>query len=427
MKQPSADGEVPKPENAVRFATFNASLNRAKAGALIHDLSTRNDPQAANVAEIIQRVRPDVLLINEFDYDQEGKGGPVPIDPRHGNDSPVRMAKASQAAELFQKNYLGVAHNGAEPIVYPNRYTPPVNTGVASGVDLDNDGKAVTTPGSRGYGNDAIGFGQFPGQYGMTVYSMYPIRARHTNQPVSTPTTGSKVYPFGQGIRWDHMPGALLPTKPDGSPWYSPEALEALPLSSKTHCDVSVDIGSKLVHLLVSHPTPPAFDGPERRNARRNHDEIRLWADYISGLPSSAYLFGPAAPKPPETFVIMGDLNADPVDGSGIPGAIDQLLKHPKVNAANPPRSEGAIEASKKQGQANAAHKGDPAFDTADFADEGPGNLRADYVLPSTDLTALGSGVFWPAEVDPLSRLVKMSPTVASSDHRLVYVDIKKP
>ena len=139
-----------KPPGSVRFATFNASLNREKAGTLARDLANGENLQARNVAEIIQRVRPDVLLINEFDY--------------HPN-----------AHELFQKNYLSVAQNGTEPIVYAARYTAEGNTGVASGLDLDNDGQIVKEPGARGYGNDAFGFGQFPGQFGMVVYSMFPI------------------------------------------------------------------------------------------------------------------------------------------------------------------------------------------------------------------------------------------------------------
>jgi len=53
----------------VRFATFNASLNRFNAGDLANELSTPGSPQPDTVAEIIQRVRPDVLLINEFDFD----------------------------------------------------------------------------------------------------------------------------------------------------------------------------------------------------------------------------------------------------------------------------------------------------------------------------------------------------------------------
>lgn len=42
----------------VRVATFNASLNRAVEGELVADLSTPDDPQAREVAEVVQRVRP---------------------------------------------------------------------------------------------------------------------------------------------------------------------------------------------------------------------------------------------------------------------------------------------------------------------------------------------------------------------------------
>ena len=82
---------------------------------------------------------------------------------------------------------------------------------------------------------------------------------------------------------------------------------------------------------------------------------------------------------------------------------------------------------AKLEGGANANQKGDARFDTADFPDtgNGPGNLRCDYVLPSHDLKVTSSGVFWPPISDPLSRLVQMSPKAASSDHRLVYIDVK--
>ena len=63
----------------VRFATFNASLTRNFApgvpNSLVADLSTTADTQAQAVAEIIQRTRPDVLLVNEMDFDTLGPGG----------------------------------------------------------------------------------------------------------------------------------------------------------------------------------------------------------------------------------------------------------------------------------------------------------------------------------------------------------------
>lgn len=51
----------------VRFAIFDASLNRGEAGALIADLRRAHDAQAQSVAAIIQRVDAGILLLNEFD------------------------------------------------------------------------------------------------------------------------------------------------------------------------------------------------------------------------------------------------------------------------------------------------------------------------------------------------------------------------
>jgi hypothetical protein len=380
----AAAGSGPPP--VVRFATFNASLNRGVSGELIEDLSSPDNAQAATVAEIIQRVRPDVLLINEFDFDSGGT-----------------------AARLFQENYLSVPHNGAAPIEYPHRFVAPSNTGVASGLDLNNDG-------SVGGPDDAFGFGFFPGQFGMAVYSMHPILL-------------DDVRTF-QMFLWADMPGALLPddpTTPEPADWFSAEELAAVRLSSKSHWDLPVDIDGRTVHLLVSHPTPPVFDGPEDRNGRRNHDEIRLWADYV--LPSrSGYLYDDQGRrgglKPGARFVIMGDQNADPFDGDSVAGAAQQLLENPRVNTSGTPTSPGGPEQAVLQGGANLTHRGDPAFDTADFVDvPGPGNLRVDYVLPSKNLRILDSGVFWPLSSDPLFRLVGVFP-FPTSDHRLVWVDV---
>lgn len=373
-----------------RFATFNASLNRSAAGQLITDLSTPNNAQAANVAEIIQRTAPDVVLINEFDFDQDGA-----------------------ALQLFQDNYLSVPHNGAPAIDYAYAYTAPSNTGVPSGFDLNNDGTV-------GGADDAFGFGFFPGQFGMAVYSQYPIDVE-------------AIRTF-QTFRWKDMPGALLPdnpTTPEPADFYSAEELEVFRLSSKSHWDLPLQVGRRTVHFLVSHPTPPVFDGAEDRNGRRNSDEIRFWADYIT-VGDSAYIYdddGVRGGLPfGAQFVVAGDQNSDPLDGDSVPGSIDQLLDDPRVNNNNTPSSFGAVQASAQQGGANETHLSPPRFDTADFSDSQPGNLRVDYLLPSKPIRILSSAVFWPLVRSPLYRLV-YDPSfpfgVASSDHRLVWADLR--
>ena len=395
----------------VRFATFNASLNRNAAGLLVEHLSHPEVDdvfrrQARNVAEVIQRTHPDVVLINEFDF-------------------------APAAVDLFRDNFLEVSQNGAVPAHYPYAYIAPSNTGIPSGKDFSGDG-------TIGGPNDAYGFGFFPGQFGMVVYSRFPIDLE-------------SVRTF-QLFRWKDMPGALLPDDPRTpapADWYSPDELDVFRLSSKSHWDLPIQIGRKTVHFLVSHPTPPVFDDPPAFpagvdfNGRRNHDEIRFWADYITPGPSSSYIYDDngrfGGLKPGERFVIAGDQNSDPLDGDSIPGSAQQLLEHPLVNAKETPESAGAVEASALQGRANLTHRGDPRFDTADFSDSAPGNLRADYVLPRKNLKILDSAVFWPVQSDPLFRLTGVFDNdpfpdgwrevggFPTSDHRLVWVDVKLP
>ncbi|WP_425308631.1 endonuclease/exonuclease/phosphatase family protein [Ammonicoccus fulvus] len=372
----------------IRVATFNASLNRAAQGDLSRDLADGDNAQARAVAETLQRTRADVVLLNEFDYVADGS-----------------------AVDDFRRNYLEVDQNGAEPISYPYYFIAPVNTGVPSGHDLNRNG----IPGEA---DDAFGFGAFPGQYGMVVLSRYPI-------------DDAAVRTF-QHFRWADMPGALLPDDPATSApadWYSPEVLADFRLSSKSHWDVPIRIGRETVHALVSHPTPPSFDGPEKRNATRNHDEIRFWADYVTPGANS-YIYDDRGLRgglnPSQSFVILGDLNSDPVDGDSIPGAIQQLLGNKRI--IDPmPSSDGGPEAAARQGGANATHQGNPAHDTADFNDNpAPGNLRVDYVLPSRKgLLWRQAGVFWPTRNDARwARLIGDYPFPAS-DHRLVWVDLR--
>ena len=348
----------------LRVATYNASLSREAAGQLARELTRGSHPQIRAVGDVIKAVAPDILLINEFDRDAN--------DP-------------STAVADFQRNYLA-------PLHYPHVYHAPVNTGEPSGEDLDHDGS------TQGPG-DALGFGAFPGQYGMLVLSKFPIET-------------TKVRTF-QHFKWKDMPGHLMP--PD---WYTAEQQAMLPLSSKSHWDVPIRVGEDTLHFLVCHPTPPVFDGEEDRNGRRNHDEIRLWSDYIT--PGDAeYLVDDRGERGGlernALFVVAGDLNADPLDGEDRNTALKKLLAHPRVQSTPIPRSEGGSQAARRQGGANRTQQGNPAFDTGDFDDELPGNLRVDYVRPSTGFESLDARVHWPTEKNHRH----------PSDHRLVFVDLR--
>jgi hypothetical protein len=125
-------------------------------------------------------------------------------------------------------------------------------------------------------------------------------------------------------------------------------------------------------------------------------------------------------------FVIAGDQNADLLDGDSVPGAIWQILDHPLINTSITPDSEGGVEQAALQNAVNDDHFGSPAFDTADFSDDTPGNLRVDYVLPRNNLRIIDAEVFWPTTDDPLFNLVGTFP-FPSSDHRLVWIDVRMP
>lgn len=361
--------------SSLRIATFNVALESAQARGVIERLSA-GDVRAAQIAAIIQTIRPDILLINELDFDPEG-----------------------EAAELFH-GYLERPQYGQTPIRYPHRFLAPVNTGVPSGFDLDGDGK----PGGAA---DALGFGHHPGHYGMLLLSRFPILREE-----------AKTF---RHFRWAAMPGALRPPAVAGEGWFWPDWLwEQLPLSSKSHWVVPVATPLGRIDVIAAHPTPPVFDGPERRNARRNHDEIRLIADLLDPE-RGGYLVddrGLRGALPAEALaVVLGDLNADPVDGASWPGAIAQLLQHPRLQTHFVPRSQGAVASAQRRGGANLEQRGDPAADTAEFSPE-VGNLRVDYVLPSRGLCAVDGGVFWPKPGEPGSEWVE------ASDHRLVWLDL---
>lgn len=314
----------------------------------------------AAVVAVIAHTRPDILVLTGIDYDHN-------------------LLALSELAALVEA--AGGPH-------YAHLYARRPNSGMASGLDLDGDGR-LGGPG------DAQGFGAFSGQGGMAILSCLLV-------------DGAAAQDFSAFL-WRDLPQALI----DGA-GLPPDAVAVQRLSSVGHWTVPVELpdGRRLT-ILAYHATPPVFDGPEDRNGRRNHDETAFWTRLLDGdLPFAP----PTAP-----FVIAGDTNLDPVDGDGRAAALSALLAD--VRLRDPaPKSAGGPQASVRQGGVNAAQKGDPALDTVDWPEDGPGNRRVDYVLPSDDLILTGAGVFWPAEGQDDAEAA-----MAASRHRLVWVDIDLP
>jgi len=370
-----------KPADQIRVATFNVSMEalnyieyeRGKqpnlSGNELNKALLSGHQQIRNIAEIIQRVNPDILLLNEFDFT---------------NDKGVNI-------QLFINNYLAKSQQGQTAINFPYFVQKSVNTGVKTKHDINNDND-ISSPA------DTYGFGYFPGHFGMVLLSKYPVN--------------EKAIRTFQQFKWKDMPNALKPILPDTKKaYYSEQVWQDFRLSSKSHWDIPVTISGKEIHILASHPTPPVFDGPEDRNGKRNHDEIRFWLDYISD--NNQYIYDDnnnrGGIKANAPFIIMGDQNASSTEGDAINTSIKSLLNY--ANVQDPlPESSGA----KQHSLDNINAKNHTAH----------WRMRADYVLPSKQgWHIINSGVFWPTKEQAEYRLIK--DRKASSDHRMVWVDLQ--
>ena len=309
-------------------------------------LDRGEDPKVAAVVQVITTLNADVLLLTGIDYDLRG------------------AALKALAARL-----------AAAGLNYPHRLALRPNTGIATGFDLDGNGRF-------GEPRDAMGYGRFAGAAGMAILSRLPIDTEHIRD--------------FSGFLWADLPGSLMP---DQDP--ALRAVQRLSTTGMYAVPILTDNGA--INLLTYYATPPVFDGPEDRNGRRNHDETAFWTSLIAGdLPYEP-------PKPP--FILLGQPNLDPVDGEGRQAAIRALLTNPALQDPAP-RSLNT--------RSDVGQNGVAALDTALYADIG--GLRVEQVLPSADLKITGAGVLWPPDTDAFAPSL-----AAASRHHPVWVDLVPP
>ncbi|CZF78220.1 Endonuclease/Exonuclease/phosphatase family protein [Grimontia celer] len=354
-------------QKSLRFATFNVAMSADKSGEVFSQLKEETSRRFTSIAAIIQNTQPDVLLLCEFDH------------LGHGGDDGMLA--------FFQKEYLEKPQLGQSAIHFPHTYLSATNTGlpVVEGDDISLSPER------------AHGFARHHGQYGFVILSKYPLDIENSRS--------------WQTLPWQDFPGSRMPES-----YFQAKGLQSIRLSSKNHIALPVLVGDQRIHLVACHPTPPVFDGPERRNLRRNADELRLLHDIVT---NAAFLVDDKGKggglDNRDAFVIMGDLNADPANGDGDRAQIRTLLSDPILHDVQP-HSAGAsscISDSRMRGKSRATHNR---------------GLRLDYVLPSHHLKPVDSGVFWPKVNDALASFIynESGKPVSgrSSDHRLVWVDV---
>ncbi|SQH75791.1 conserved protein of unknown function, low identity with Succinyl-CoA synthetase subunit alpha [Shewanella benthica] len=430
----------PTPDSThVRFGTYNLSFDRSSFEQLAAEMAltapeqdelmdkwfdetlTEDELKVAekviqirNVAAIIQTERPAVLMMGEFNNDGMGEN--------------------QDAIKGFRLNYLAVPQNGLgttsaekkmlEPIQFAYFENFSTNTGLLSEFDLDRNG-TVALPG------DAWGFGFYHGQYAFGLLSQYPID-----------TDNIRTF---QTFKWKDMPGETNPTITNcddekysipqgmkcGDEWYTAEAWAEKPLSSKNHVDAPILIptadGEKVVHLLLSHPTPPVFDTLTQNNKLLNRAEIQFWSDYVS---NADYIYDDAGVKGglglDASFIVMGDLNADPENGDGFLDSIQNLMHHERVNVL----ATDGVYAPNSLGSTECYALGTCKENTYPDRVTSTFGLRVDHAIPSNDLNIIDSGVFWPASFEDGYMLMNDERVGKwgngkdiSSDHRLVWIE----
>jgi hypothetical protein len=277
-------------------------------------------------------VRPDVLSINEIEA---------------GQDAP----------RLFLDNFL---QRGDAPLHYPYHYIGTTNSGVSTGLPQPFDQK---------------GFGLFEGQYGIAVFSRFPI--------------------FKGGVRsFEGFPWRALPKELSCLGDRAVEIHESFPLFSTNLLDVPLRIGGRDLHAIILHASVPV-KGPV--NKERNANQLNFLNEYISGRA----LPGVEPFEAGKSFVVMGDLNADPEKGEGVREAMRRLLENPALNGLVPSRPTflegGGVEA-------------------APLGTEGL-SLKLDHILPSRDFVVLKHEVFRPEDAGWWNQ-VRLA-----SDHFMVYAD----
>ena len=311
----------------IRFATFNASLNRNVAGQLIE-------------RPVDPRQRPGGDRGRDHPAGAARRAADQRVRLRRRRRRPPRCSSTTTCRCRTTARRRSSTRTGSSPRPTPGSRRASTSTTTARSA-------GPTTPSGSGSSRAS---------------SAWPsTRCTRSSSTTSAPSRCSG---------GPTCPARCCPTirprrrRPTGT---RRAELDAVRLSSKSHWDLPIDIDGRTVHFLVSHPTPPVFDGPEDRNGTRNHDEIRFWADYVHAG---------RRPRPTSTTTPgeQGGLGArSPVRHRRRPERRparrrQRARRRPAAARAPPGQHVGdAVERRggrrrRAQGGANPTHRGDPAL-----------------------------------------------------------------
>ncbi len=292
--------------------------------------------QVKQALEVIKELGPDILSINELQYDYPG----VPTNNFHTTGSNLKVL-----GELLNINF--------------NTSFNPANTGLNSKPNEHGVYILKPTQEERLKYADQINFGLFPAQYSVGAL----FKFKKVKEVVIS------------DLKWTDFNTNRDPSI------YSDGAGNPLPkdiqLFDKNFTDVTLEIYGRKVHLILLH-TVPAFNfgNDNSPNYVRNLDQLEFLKWYLSG--KTKVKMGEVNIKPlakNSTFIAMGDWNVDPKSTNPGASVITELGE--KFNYWI---KEHTI-----------------TYRGSSFAPNG-WQSQLDYILLSKDLKTLKSGVFNPAE-----------------------------
>ncbi len=284
-------------KRAIRFAHFNVKELRTDK------LVNMQDAQVERAALNIRLLNPDLVSINEIQYDLPDVAT-VGL-PGTGDNMKRFVARTHLDA-------TGWSYNLAQ-----------ANTGNLS--KKQPDGNYAINPNAPGADQlaDQVNFGTFPGQYSTGFATRFPVTK-------ATVLTDLKWRDWDQAFKFADF------KLPNGQP-----LPDDMSLFDKNFNDVLVELAGRPAHVVTFHTVPAfGFGGSADANVQRNLAQLAFLEWYLLGScdaadASSAVKRCETEAKPLEgntPFIAIGDLNVDWGTTAGGAAVIKRLLENPKVN-----------------------------------------------------------------------------------------------
>lgn len=334
-------------------------------------------PQLPAMAEILARFRPDILSVNELQFDIEN----VPEEGLPGAPAGTQPGDSCQGRNA--RRLADRLHELQPDLVYDYAVVAMGNSGVPFETDHEVAEEFHVRP------------DEYLGRYSLGLLSRYPIL--HDQIRVLSDLAWHDL----PGNRIDRIREELGIEVPEGY-WLFEKAIVVVP----------IDVNGIVFHVVLLHPMTSGFSP---MNPHRNHDELRALTLWLNGeLSAPGWEPLPADAR----FVLVGDFNVDPDDGASDPEALPQVLASPRV-VAHFPEGEGGTKGQNPRRN---------SFLSGCGREDGqmpwnPGNkmqMQLDYMLPSTTVGApAASGLFFP----PIGS-ADFELACRASDHRFMWEDL---